>query len=529
MRIGIGIGIGIGNYNYLLSKSQLFERAFSFERKEICEDYYLSTSNVNNIILQGISHIYYSSDSGFTWTEAVLPLSNPINLKGQVLWKVDLSDNIGFAYIQNGSQTHEYKATERGILFNYSGQIIRDYYFNLTTITALEAKDVVSLEYSYDNLNWVTITLPWTVSQVIDVVGDVYWRATFSKQTAYLYLQTDNFNTQNTQERVYFCDKYKRIVRDYYYNPIRINKITTNVENLEFTYDYITWYPLIVGSVLFDNIWIRTNTDILNGYISIIGDIDTDVYEAGMLAGQSNALGDNIIMNDSKYIFSMPPVYTASSLASIPSGSWEILNEGVNTNPNNLRGGCEAGYVRKHIDTYGTKFLFYYKNAIGGSSLAADWLPIESGYYNSRIKLGLIPKLQELFNRKVKFNFVFFKWFQGESDAGVAARANAYYSNLNILLDQLFLDLQEFCATNGLVYIKPIVILTLIKTGVLNENIEYKTTVRNAMSQYANENTKVFTIDADNYKELSLTGVHHYSEELRDMGFEQFEIIKNNK
>lgn len=503
------------------------EQAVYFDNDNLASIYYPIERTITAISTRDIQTLAYSANDGETWNNVALPFSGTLNLSGEILWKATSSTNNGFLYINTGT-IPAYTSTERVFSFSLSGQIVRDYHHTSGIVTQLKVNDVTALSYSANGIDWTTVTLPWTSAQAITLNGDMYWKAEFANNEATMYLQTNNHDTPDTQERIYFLNDFNRKVRDYFYNPLRIININTDLQGLQYSYDNTNWFALVKGVVLFDNIWIKTSSN--GSYLNIVGKLDTTIYDAGMLWGQSNALGNTYISNNSSYHGKMPPVYTAGNgLKVVTSNNWEIIEPGINTNVLSLQAGCECGYVRQYLNRYGNKLCFYYKNAVGGTGLEAYWLPIETGLYHDRIKLGLIPKLQELYDRKVQFKFLFFKAFQGENDAGSELYSTHYYANINTFLGQLCSDLEDFCVANNLQYEKPIVILTLVKTGVTGENITWKTNVRNAMIRYASENTKAFTIDANNYKEISTTNVHHNIEELINVGIEQFSIIENNR
>ncbi len=78
-----------------------------------------------------------------------------------------------------------------------------------------------------------------------------------------------------------------------------------------------------------------------------------------------------------------------------------------------------------------------FKYCLGGTGLARDWkAPGDRGIYDNMAQ-DLKPAIQELQNKGFKVNIRGFIWIQGESDGVNDEIANAYYTNLKKLINDL--------------------------------------------------------------------------------------------
>lgn len=518
--------IGTGINPYFVKKGQNTPFIFStdstiikFEQSGVVEEYYSSQVEISEIVYSNIDSLQVSTDL-LTWEEISLPFSGiSTSITGTIYWKATVSSgyDYGLVFIDYSGESFN-TSCERGVSFTIDNQIVIDYHFSNDSIDTLIVRDIDELYYSLDGDTYTSVTLPYEGG--LSMSGTVYWKVGLStgKSSGYLYFNCNSYEPNNQQERKYCFNTDNLLLRDFYWYPVKVSTITSNIPvQLYFSYDGIYWNPLQKNTILFDNVWIRSNSESTT-FVSIVGNLDQTNHIAGWLGGQSNALGDGLVSNDSNYTKKHTRVYICGN----GSDYWDIMNPGVNDHVISLRSGPNCGFAKAFTDNNPNNFLFYYKNAVGGSSLLVDWLPISTGYYNSRITNGLFIKLQELVDRKVKFTFDFVDWIQGNADSGNLTRANAYYSGLVTFWGQFILDLQAFCTTNNIEYKQPVFIFGLPKWGVTGET--YMDIIRNSISRYASEGSNMFTLDHDNYKYESETGVHHTIAELIAIGTENYNI-----
>lgn len=501
------------------------EQAVYFDNDNLASIYYPIERTITAISTRDIQTLAYSANDGETWNNVALPFSGTLNLSGEILWKATSSTNNGFLYINTGT-IPAYTSTERVFSFSLSGQIVRDYHHTSGIVTQLKVNDVTALSYSANGIDWTTVTLPWTSAQAITLNGDMYWKAEFANNEATMYLQTNNHDTPDTQERIYFLNDFNRKVRDYFYNPLRIININTDLQGLQYSYDNTNWFALVKGVVLFDNIWIKTSSN--GSYLNIVGELDTTQYDAGWLGGQSNALGNTLISTNNKYHGKYPYIYTkGNGLQVSVTDNWSIMEPGYNDNVLIRQSGLNSGFAKAFNEDNPSKFLFYYKNAVGGTSLPLNWIN-SGGLYESRVTNGLIPALTELIKRKVNVSFKFFQWVQGEADSNNLENANNRLSDMTILLTWLKRDIRLLFESFGLPYYDFLTLNVKIKTGVSGE--AYADIIRTNDDVLATIlDNRVINVDADNYKSESTTNVHHTINELIGIGIEMYGQYKINK
>jgi len=162
---------------------------------------------------------------------------------------------------------------ERGY-FVTSGDIIHDFYGQSYPISNIITEDISAISYSTDQINWNSISLPYSGS--IQLTGDVYWTCTLTegKSNGFLYVVSGRPPTYNLVERAIYFTGDLLICRDYYVNQITVDSILAkDIATLEYSTDGASYtsvtLPYVSGLELTGNIWWRVTlvTDRTDGFL----------------------------------------------------------------------------------------------------------------------------------------------------------------------------------------------------------------------------------------------------------------------
>lgn len=266
-----------------------------------------------------------------------------------------------------------------------------------------------------------------------------------------------------------------------------------------------------------NNAWYRCSD---NADLSTFTEVDMFI-----VMGQSNADGKAAFTSlDSKTARSLEGLNRTGTLIHQSSinqstkvyeeGVWEAYDPATNAAASSGRFGPELGFsdtVKAIVDGGGNstydKPIAIMKFAKGATSLYSDWDAPSGDCYTAMVQD--IPNAKfDLGQANYKFNIRGMIWYQGESDAGSQAVAEAYETNLNTL----FADIRDR-------FDKPELPIVICKVAYETSPPAYIDTVRTAQQNVADADSNIIIVDTDGYERrdavhLGAKGMYEVGEEI---------------